>query len=153
MNYSSAVMLINQNIRAVKVTYEPDIELVPGAPKKERTIFKTLDQTIQKGDYVVVPTDTRHKLTVVQVDEVDVDVDFESSVELKWIVCKSPMENYKNILVEEAKWVEALKAAERNRKREEIKKSMLDMAKTDELEKLPIANMESLSDVKAIGSK
>lgn len=143
MNYSTAVMLINTNIRAVKVTYEPDTDKA----KQNRVIYKTLDQSISKGDFVVVPTDTRHNLTVVQVDEVDVEVDFESSVEVKWIVSKVATEDSARILKEETKWIEALKASEKRRKREEIKKNMLDMYNDDGIEKMPIANF---SDVKAI---
>lgn len=74
MNYSTAVMLFNPEIRAISVSYEKDEK---GAGKKPFYTYKTLDKTIEKGDLVVVPTDTRHEFTVVRVEEVDVEVDYE----------------------------------------------------------------------------
>lgn len=147
MNYSTAVMLINQNIRAVKTVYEKD---VIGGTKYPRVIFKTLDKTIKPGDFVVVPTETRHGMTVVMVDEVDVDVDFESTTQVKWIVSKVLTDEHQNILGEEGKWIEALKASEKRRKREEIKKNMLEMYEDDGIAKLPIANMSGGSETALI---
>lgn len=90
MNYSTAVMLINPNIRAIKAIYEPDSVDLAGKVVRagQRYIFKTLDPSIIKGDLIVVPTTTRHGFTVVKVEEVDVEIDFEASIELKWIVDK-----------------------------------------------------------------
>ena len=123
MNYSSAVMLINQNIRAVKVSYDLNTQ---GKPQGLYT-FKTLDQTIDIGDIVIVPTTTRHNFTCVRVEEIDIDVNFECPVTLEWIVGRPDMAAYDNILNEEAKWIDTLKAAEKRRKREELKKSMFDL--------------------------
>lgn len=144
MNYSTAVMLINQNIRAIKTTYEPDTP----SKKHERYTFKTLDHSIKPGDYVVVPTDTRHGMTVVLVDEVDVDVDFESGVEIKWAVSKVAVEESQKILLEEQKWIDTLKASEKRRKREEIKKNIFDMYQDDGIDKLAIANMTDVTEAK-----
>lgn len=137
MNYSTAVMLINENIRAIKVTYEKDQD----HNKAQRYIYKTLDQSIEEDDLVVVSTDTRHGFTVVKVVDVDVDVDFENDMEIKWIVSKISTQEADEILVEEEKWIDTLKAAEKRRKREEIKKSMLDMYEDDGIDKLAIASM------------
>lgn len=147
MNYSTAVMLINTNIRAILVSYEVHAD---GKGAKPFVMFKTLDHTVKAGDYLVVPTDTRHKHTVVRVEEVDVDVDFEDPTIVKWALDKVDTANADKILVEETKWVEALKAAEKRKKREEIKKSMLEFAADDSLEKLPIAGF---SDVAALEHK
>ncbi len=149
MNYSTAVMLINENIRAIKVTYEIDEE---GRSKKTRYIFKTLDKSIKKGDYVVIPTTTRHGMTVVLVDEVDVDVDFESPTLVKWIISKVSNENYEHILEEEQKWIETLKASEKRKKKEELKKNMIDYVENSDLENLSIAKMSSV-DAIAIENK
>lgn len=137
MNYSTAVMLINSNIRAIKTIYEPDTD----KQKQSRYLFKTLDKDIKVGDFVVVPTDTRHNMTVVEVVEVDADVDFESGVEIKWIMSRVDMEKISNVLAEETKWIEALKASEKRKKREEIKKNMLDMYANEDIAALPIASM------------
>lgn len=137
MNYSTAVMLINEHIRPIKVTYEKQAQ---GGPKVATYLFKTLDETIKAGDYVVIPTDTRHLMTVAQVEEVDCDVDFESTLEIKWVISRVQTEEAAHILVEEAKWIETLKASEKRKKREEIKKNMIDYYNGD-LEKTGIANM------------
>jgi hypothetical protein len=152
MNYSTAVMLINQNIRAITVTYEPDSTNHGAAPQK-RTVFKTLDKSIAPGDLVIVPTDTRHLTTVVKVDEVDVDVNFESDVQIGWIIDKVSVAGWHTILAEEEKWIDALKASEKRKKREEIKKNMLDLYKDDGIDMLAIANMNSAGDVVKIEQK
>lgn len=148
MNYSSAVMLINPNIRAIKVIYESEKE----NPRQSQYTFKTLDPTIAKDDLVIVPTDTRHGMTVVKVAEVDVEIDFDSNVELKWAVDKVQSENYTTVLEQEAVWIEAIKASEKRKKREELKKSMIDMYQDDGIENLGIAKL-SLTTAPALESK
>jgi hypothetical protein len=139
MNYSSAVMLINQNIRAVKVSYDLNAQGTP----QGLYAFKTLDQTIDIGDIVIVPTTTRHNFTCVRVEEIDIDVDFESPTIWNWIVGRPDMAAYDNILNEEKKWIDTLKAAEKRRKREELKKSMFDLYENPETDfnGLAITNM------------
>lgn len=143
MNYSTAVMLVNQNIRAINCSYEPDLVDANGKVTKryDRYTYKTLDQTLRPGDYVVVPTDSRHKMTVIRVEEVDVDVDFDSSLEIKWVISRVDTDAHSAILTEETKWIEALKKSEKRHKREEIKKKMLDFYTEENATALPIANM------------
>lgn len=143
MNYSTAVMLINPNIRAIKTIYKPDLVRADGksALNESRVIFKTLDTTIQKGDLVVVQSATRHNYTTVMVEDVDVEVDFEAHTEIKWVVDKISFEKHKETLVEETKWIDSMKASEKRRKREEIKKNMLAMFDDEAIDKLPIAHM------------
>lgn len=154
MNYSTAVMLINPNIRAIKTTYEPDYTDGRGVVvKKDRIIFKTLDTSIKKGDLVIVPSGTRHKNTVVLVDEVDVEVDFESETQIGWIIDRVDMANANTVAAEETKWIEQIKAAEKRRKREELKKSMIDMYQDSGIDKLPIAHMMDAATAAAIEHK
>ncbi len=117
MNLSTAVFLINDNARAVLVTYEAH----DGAP---RTMFKTFDKSIKVDDFVVVPTDTRHKLTVCKVVAVDVDVDFDSSTQVAWLVGKVNLADVNQIKEQEEKAIEAIKAAEKLKKRRELQNSM-----------------------------
>jgi len=144
MNFSSAVMLINQNIRAVIGVYEDEKE----QPNQKKHIFKTLDHSIQVGSFVVVPTDTRHKMTIVKIVAVDVDVDFESDVQLNWVISNIDLEPNKAILAQESGWIERIKEADKNKKREELKKSLLASYSGEGIENMAIAQM---SDVKAIG--
>lgn len=152
MNYSTAVMLINPNIRAIKTIYKPDAIHTNGKSQmnEPRVIYKTLDKDIKKGDLVVVETHTRHGMTAVLVEEVDVDVDFESDIQVCWVVDKVNTGQLKTIQTEEGKWIDALKASEKRRKREEIKKNMLAMYDDAGIEKLAIA---SLTDVVAVETK
>lgn len=134
MNYSSAVMIINHDIRAIRTSYEPaaNTQSLPST-----TVFKTLDKTIKKGDYVVVPTDTRWGFTVNRVEEVDVDVDFDSTVQLKWVVNKVDIDGNKQTVLEEGKWVLALQESEKRKRREELRKQLIE-THGDEVNKLMI---------------
>lgn len=123
MNYSTAVMLFNDQIRAIKTIYEPDTE----HKKQQRYIYKTLDTTIKKGDLVVIPTDTRHCYTVVLVDEVDVEVDYESGIEIKWVVSRADTDSYKAVLEQEKVWIDTMKKAEVRKKKKDIQKNVLDL--------------------------
>ncbi len=122
MNYSSAVMIINHDIRAIRTSYEP------GTNGKEPStyIYKTIDKTIKKGDYVVVPTDTRWGFTVNRVEAVDVDVDFDSDVILKWILSKVDVAGNKQTIQEEEKWVMALQQSEKLKRREALAKQLVE---------------------------
>lgn len=138
MNYSTAVMLFNQEIRAVKVSYDPS-DLVAGKPRSQ--IFKTLDPDLKIGDFVTVPTDTRHKMTVGKIEEVDAEVDFDDLTEVKWIVSRVPVSEYEGILKDEQQWIAEMKKAQNRKKKEDIKKSMVEMYQADgaSLETLAIA--------------
>lgn len=134
MNYTTAVFLINSDVRAIRCSYEP--EKIPDY------IFKSLDKTIQKDDLVVVPTDTRHGMTVVKVTEVDVDPDFDSDIQMKWVVGKVDQATYASILNREAEAITVIKSAERTRKRNELRDSML-ADSSEALKALPITLLGS----------
>lgn len=133
MNYTTAVFLINKHVRAIQATYE-------AADNAARTTFKTLDPEIAVGDFVVVPTDTRHKMTVCKVVECDVDVDFDSSVAMTWIIGKVDRAPHELTLSQEAQAVQAIKSAELRKKREDLAKSVL-ADKIADIKALPIAAM------------
>ena len=151
MNYSTAVMLINTNIRAVKTVYYPERDAkgnylthVNDAGRVEvnaRVLHKTLDKSIGVGDYVIVPTKSRHNMTVAQVVEVDSEVDFDSDENVEWIVSKVDVVPSKKILAEESKWIETLKLSEKNAKRTKIKEDMLALYKDSGIDTLEIAQM------------
>lgn len=135
MNYSTAVFLINKNVRAVAAIYEPDTD----TKKFPRTIFKTLDATIKVGDYILVPTDTRHKMTINKVVEADVDIDLESSVKMDWVIGVVDREEFERVTKMEENAIAQIKSAEKRKKQEELRESLL---KNNEfLKALPIADM------------
>lgn len=144
MNYTTAVMLINTNIRAVHVIYEQDRE----GNKAKRVMFKTLDQDLKPGDLVVIPTDKdhRHGFTIAKVDAVDVDVDFDASTKVEWIAGKFDNGAYEKLLAEEEQYVDLIKKGEQLKRRNDIAAN-LDALKVEGLKNLPIA---SYGDTKAI---
>ena len=119
MNYSTAVLLVNPNIRVVKVSYE-------GTEKDTLTAFKTMDSSIAKDDLVVVPTDTRCKMTVAKVAEPDVEVDFDADKPIGWVVAKVNRADYDRVLELEKEAIATIRQAEIRKRRETLAKALLD---------------------------
>lgn len=131
MNYTTAVFLINKHVRAIVATYETGDSAV-------RTTFKTLDPTIAIADFIIVPTDTRHKMTVCKVVDVDTDIDFDSTTAVAWVIGKVDRTAYEATLLQEAEAVKTIKSAELRQKRDNIRNAMFaDHMET--LRALPIA--------------
>ena len=133
MNYTTAIFLINKDVRAILCNYEPD------APDK-KVMFKTLDRTIKEGDLVIVPTKTRHGMTVSKVVEVDADVDFDSGIPVAWIVDKVSHTGYEEIVSQEADAIAVIKSAEKTKKRNELAAALL-VDSRDALKALPISTI------------
>jgi hypothetical protein len=136
MNYSTAVFLINDKIRAVKVSYEDKTT----TPRADEYTYKTLDQSLKKDDLVVVPTKTRHKMTVCRVTEVDVEVDYDSSVEMKWIVDKVDNAAYEALLAQEAQAIKEMRDADAKSKKEALQEKLF-KHNLDKIKALPMASM------------
>lgn len=117
-NQSTAVFLINDKTRAILATYEEG----DNAP---RTMFKTFDQDIDVDDMIIVPTGTRHKMTVCKVVEVDVDVDFNSSVTVEWVIGTVDTTEYQNVVRREKDALKTIRSAEVRREREKLKEALL----------------------------
>lgn len=115
MNNSTIVLLINDHARAIRATYEEGHS--PG-------VFKTLDQTIAKDDLVVAETGTRHGMTVVKVTEVDIDVDFDATADVKWIIQKVDKAAFDDLVAQEKDAIAAVHSAERRRKKEQLRESL-----------------------------
>lgn len=124
MNFSSAIMLFNKGIRAVATIYELE-QTGPNAKPPARTVYKTLDPSVAVGDLVVIPTDTRYRMSVVKVVETDVEVDFDSPTELRWIIAKIDRDAYDRVLKMEQQGVEMMRSAEKRRKREALAEAIL----------------------------
>ena len=137
MNYSIAIFLINPKVRAIQAVYEPDTE----SRKSPRATFKTFDPAISVGDYILVPTETRHKMTVNKVVEVDVEPDLESSTCIHWIIGTVDRTAYEEVLGQEARAIELMKAAEKTHAREELRKKMMAHVDETKLAALQITNM------------
>ena len=116
-NYSTLVFLLNTGVRAIKCAYDPDV--YRDNPAKF-SLFKTLDTSIKKDDFVVVPTGTRAGYTVIKVVDTDVEIDFSSDDEVKWIATKIDVEAYKEVLQKEEDAIRTVKQAQANAQRREL---------------------------------
>lgn len=119
MNLSTAIMLVNKSVRAMRVEYDPDNTRNNGGVH-----FKTLDPDLKKDDLVVVPTSTRHGFTVCKIVEADMRVDFSGTTTFQWIVGKVDKASYDDILAQEKVVLDRVAEAEENRIRAELAKSM-----------------------------
>lgn len=145
MNYSTAIFLINKDVRAIRASYEVDANGKPLAQHVK--IFKTLDKDIKPGDHVVVPTDTRHNLTCCRVEEVDVDIDFDSTTEVKWIVQRVDGEGFKRLQDQENEAIRTIRSAEVRRKRDDLAAAL--MIDNPDLKMLPIVSAQDAASLPA----
>lgn len=134
MNYSTAILVMNPDARCVKVIYEPDTIHT----KQTRGMFKTFDRTLKVDDFVVVPTDTRWNLTVCKIVEVDTDDWMDCGKELGWVVGRVDMADAEKVKGWEASAIEALKDAEKRKRRREMQASMTEAMNEKEKEGLAL---------------
>ena len=139
MNYSTAVFLINDDVRALYVVYEPDR---PEAMAR-RYIVKTLDKNIQVGDVVVVPHTMGLKMTTVRVEEVDVEVDFDSTTLVPWVIQRVDLDPFANLVEQEEEALKLIKEAHFKERRTRLAKSLLTSKK---LKALPLASRKDEED-------
>ena len=139
MNFSKSILLFNSSIRVIETIY--DLDPAPGERKEraKRTLYKTLDPSIKKDDLVIIPTGTRYRRSIVKVTGVGIEIDdYESDGELLWIIGKFDEAFYNKCVQMEVDAVEVMRAAEKNKKREELRKSILDA--NPDLAKMSITN-------------
>lgn len=115
MHNSKIVFLINDSVRAIRAKYED-----AGSPE----VFKTFDDTLKVGDLAVVQSGTRHMMTVVKVTEINVDVDFDSTAAIQWVVQKIDSEAFATVLEQESQAIAAVQAAELRRKKADLRRTM-----------------------------
>lgn len=120
MNLSTAIFLVNETVRSVRVEYDPD-NFKNSNPNK---LFKTLDATLAKDDLVIVPTHTRHGFTVAKVVEIDFQVDFNTPEHYSWIGGKFDKAAYDSVVDTEKAITLRVGKAEENKMRAELRKSM-----------------------------
>jgi len=135
MNESTAIFLISDEIRAVEATYESDDDACP-------KLFKTFDLGVAVGDYVVVPTDTRHHMTVCKITSVDLDIDVETTQEVKWIIGTVDPADYEDLKRQEQNAVTMIKHAQKRKRRQEMREALLDAQAEQELKGLTLYNVD-----------
>lgn len=139
MNYSTAVFLINPNCRAIEAIYEADTD----QRKAPRSIFKTFDEAIKEGDIILVPSETRHKVTTCKVTAVDVELDITTTAEIKWVIGAVDQAGFEELKAVEQKAITQIKAAEKNHQREELRKKMFANMDENTVKTLQLANMNA----------
>jgi len=115
MDNSRIVFLINDTVRAVLAQYEEH---------GKNEMFKTFDQSLKVGDMAVVQSGTRFGMTTVKITQVDVDVNFDSTTPIQWVVQAVDKPAFDAILAQEAQAISAVQAAELRRKKEELRATM-----------------------------
>lgn len=122
MNYSTAIFLINNDVRAVSVSYEQDSE---GKGIKPFTLYKTFDPDVVVGDHVAIPTGTRHGMTVARVEEVDVEVDVDFNGTMNWLVDRVDTSQRDAIEAQEADAIATIKSAEKKARQDELRAKLI----------------------------
>lgn len=148
MNYSTAVFIINDKARAVLCSYEPRYDpsnpSPVAKPSTNDVVFKTMDQDIKVGDFVVVPTSTRHNMTVCRVVQTDLEIDYNSTVQMQWLIGKVDVASHEEIITMEEKAISVVKSAENNRIRKQLQQSIF----ADQEEKMMTLELTDLSQSK-----
>ena len=120
MDSSKIVFLINDQVRLIRVSYDEGTPVPSGTTVKTYQV-KTLDQSIKVDDLVLVETATRHGLAVCKVVAVDLDVDFDDGISLKWAFGGIDLARIEEIRAQEADAITAAKRAELRRQREKLR--------------------------------
>lgn len=117
MNLTAAVMLVNKDVKPVRVQYEET-----NKSYNPDQLFKTLDD-LKEGDMVVVQTGTRHGFTVAKVVEVGFAVDFEKPGDWRWCV-KFDKATFDKVLETEKQIIGRVAKARENKARAELQAAM-----------------------------
>lgn len=139
-NESLKILLLDDQVRVIAVTYEKidynadttkmrqfsPAYLSSGKLPEGAMLFKTTDPDIKVGTFVIVPTNTRHGMTVCKVVGVDVDVDFDSSTEVYWVVDKVDTAPFEQIRQDEERVLLSMKAVSDRKRREEARASFME---------------------------
>lgn len=118
MHNSRKVFLLDQEPRCILADYE-------NGPNPKTCEFKTNDMSIKVDDYIVVPTNTRHGMTVCKVVKVDVEPNLDCESEMYWVVSRIDTTNFDNVTQQEQSFLTAAASAEKRRKKEQLKKDFL----------------------------
>jgi hypothetical protein len=108
---SRQLFIYDETATCIAVEYEPD---------GNHVFMKTTDQSINVGDFVLIQTDTRHKLTVAKVKDVGITPDVESHTEIRWAYFKINKAAVDAILQDEAAKQAKIADAQRRAKRRQL---------------------------------
>lgn len=118
MHKSLDVFILSDDVRGIMASYEPD-----GTP----ALFKTFDEDIAVDDYIVVETNTRHNMTVVQVTAVDVEPDYNDDTPVKWVINKVYLHGMDNILEAEREANKFIAECTKRSERKRLQQGLVEM--------------------------
>lgn len=118
MHDTRKVFLLDPEPKCIKAVYEAHEDAT-------QTEFKTFDEDIKVDDYVIVPSTTRHEMTVCRVVEIDVEPDLDTSVKMDWVIGKIESSQYETILDQERQLIDAVRSAEKKRRKAQLKEDIL----------------------------
>ena len=118
-NKSMAVFVLNDDVRGIMAVYEDEKTETP-------TFYKTFDQSIEVGDLIVVPANTRLGFTTNKVVEIDVDPDINRHSKVEWVAGSISLKNYDNYLAQEKQMIDQINKLEKQKAREAFKKDLED---------------------------
>lgn len=118
MHDSRKVFLLEGELRCITAAYE-------AGDDARTTEFKTFDAAIAVDDYIIVPTDTRHEMTVCKVHKVDVEPDLDSGGEMLWVIGKISLAGHEATVASEERFIAAARSAERSRRMKQLKEDIL----------------------------
>lgn len=118
MHDSRKVFLLEGELRCIKAAYE-------AGDDAGTTEFKTFDAGIAVDDYIIVPSGTRHEMTICKVHEVDVEPNLDSGSEMLWVIGKVSLSGHEATVASEERFIAAARSAERARKMKQLKEDIL----------------------------
>ena len=118
MHKSLDVFILSDDVRGMKACYEPN---------GTSALFKTFDEDIAVDDYIVVETNTRHNMTVVQVTAVDVEPDYNDDTPVKWVINKVYLGALDNILEAEQEANRFIAECTKRSERKRLQQGLVEM--------------------------
>lgn len=140
MHKSRQIALLDpENVHGVACLYEANRYGSRGEELSKPVVFKTLRDDFKVGDYVLVETETRHQVTVVKVEQLDVEIDLESADWLRWIVSGPfDLKERDALLAQEAAILDRIKAAQNRKRTEKLRADLTGDLTAEELDQLQI---------------
>lgn len=123
MNLSTAVFLISDEVRAIGVTFDQGNHY---RTEEKQYVYKTCDQSVCVGDYVIVPVGASDEYKVAIVRSVDADVNYKSDIQYKWVVSRLDLSEYISLKEREQLAIQEVKRIERRSKREQLRKDLVE---------------------------
>jgi len=129
VNSSTVLFLVNDDLRAVRVSYDD------GGKSKE-TIKKTFLNDLRVGEFVLVETNTRWCAAVCKIITVGVEVDFDSSDDVGWVFARVDLAELDRLKAEEQAALAIIREAEKRKRKEDLRATILAQC-GNELKALP----------------